>query len=747
MTVENEETVVVTGTFLRMEVDRILGSLSITDDFDQLVDVTCLFDELCSKLKPETIVKDPRFDLFEGTHSLEVDNSKLDSSLIELTAEELEYDLNVAHESPLASVTAIADRLLRCVISWLNEYQTLPTTVLSCRYTESLLSSLIKGTSSGPFWNTGDALYDKVLGSCVLGVCYLAKFVHRLLSAGIVFEEEDLNFNSMGLNAFTNLPEQDVVIKSLIDSLELLETYSDEGLHLVMLKHTLKITLCLVHLEDHLTKYSTETIYLDELIENANFVNSILPQLQLSPPSGSFSTYIQKHRSNQFPPRQITEPPTDYSGFIILAEDIKTVLLVNDAKSALETYQFANLFNKLKQRHVVARILFPLIFIRDDRTILGKFSFTDFYSLHIKEFSAQTPSEPLSSLGGELIQESSNILLEWYQNSSQNTCRYRQGFNRQLILWDSLQAQFESVSSKIHCFWTYFMKLSIMIEFSLKGFDLEIYKPFEAYSIFWYVYYLSCHLVDLLNECQKEIDSNISAIHSMNKKLKKLRAGEKKDQLRFKYRFAMDNEMDQLQTSKQFLNYLLKEANITKSLCLIEVFQFGILKSFHIIDDKNDTPLKFSDERLIHELRFKPFNSIGVPELPEHNAFQKSLKDFTIDQEGPSFDTRLKVLTSSIEEEAQNVNTSIDEIISCIKAGDNNGVLVTGTRLVQELSLEYYSKLKLTSKAIAVNSKVIISTLKKNTEHKDYKVELVHATEGWNYYPIQTLRVKENRRK
>ena len=113
---ENEESVALTGTFLRMEVDRILGSLSITDDFDQLVDVTCFFDELCSKLKPETIVKDPRFDLFEGTHSLEADNSKLDSSPIELTDEELEFDLNVAHESPLSSVTAIADRLLRCVI-------------------------------------------------------------------------------------------------------------------------------------------------------------------------------------------------------------------------------------------------------------------------------------------------------------------------------------------------------------------------------------------------------------------------------------------------------------------------------------------------------------------------------------------------------------------------------------------------------------------------------------------------------
>ncbi|EHN02835.1 Mak10p [Saccharomyces cerevisiae x Saccharomyces kudriavzevii VIN7] len=734
-----------------MEVDNILGSLSITDDFDQLVDVTSLFNELCSKLKPETIVKDPRFDLFEGTHSLEVNNSKLDSSLIELTTEEVEFNWDVAYEPPLASVTAIADRLLRCVISWLNEYQTLPTTVLSCRYTESLLSSLIEGTSAGPFWHTGDDLYDKVLVSCVLGVCYLTKFVQRLLSAGIVFEEEDLNFNSMGFNTFNNLPEQDAIINSIIESLQLLETYSDDSLHLTMLKHILKIMLCLVHLEDHLTNYSTETMHLDELIENANLVNGILPQLQLSPPSGSFSTHIQKHRSNQFPPRKITKLPTDYSGFITISEDIKTVLLVYKADSALETYQFARFFNKLKQRHVIARILFPLIFIRDDRTVLGRFSFTHFYSLHVKEFSAQTPSKLLSNIGSELIQESSNILLEWYQNSSQNTCRYRQGFNRQLILWDSLQAQFEGINPQIYCSWTYFMKLSSMIEFSLKGFDLNIYKPFEAYSMFWYVYYLSHHLESLLKDCQNDIESNVNAIHSMNKKLKKLKAGEKKDQLRLKYRFAMDNEMEQLQTTKQFLNYLLEEVGITKSLCLIEVFQFAILKSFHLIDNKNDVPLKFSNEKLIHNLRFKPFNSIGVPELPEYEVFQQTLKDFTITEEEESaFDIKVERATTFIENEAHKIIASIDEIMRGIKGGDNNGVLVTGTRLVQELSLEYYSKLKHTSKALAVNSKVVIGALKRIIEDKDsdnYRVELIHPADGWNYFPIQTLKVKENRHK
>lgn len=229
-----------------------------------------------------------------------------------------------------------------------------------------------------------------------------------------------------------------------------------------------------------------------------------------------------------------------------------------------------------------------------------------------------------------------------------------------------------------------------------------------------------------------------------------MKAGEKKDQLRLKYRFAMDNEMEQLQATKQFLNYLLKEINITKSLCLIEVFQFAILKSFGLIDNKNSTPSKFSNERLIHNLRFKPFNSIGVPELPEYEVFQQTLKDFVIEEKGAAFDIKLERATNFIETEVRNVVSSIDEIMQGIKGGDNNGVLVTGTRLVQELSLEYYCKLKHTSKALSVNSKVIVNTLKKNIKNKDsheYKVELVHTTEGWNYFPIQTLRIKQDRYK
>lgn len=88
---------------------------------DGLVDVTALFMEMGKKLKPETIVKDSKFNLFDGTHSLEVNNEKLDSTMIQLTPEELQFDVGVAYgeeldastddPSKLDIVIAISDRL------------------------------------------------------------------------------------------------------------------------------------------------------------------------------------------------------------------------------------------------------------------------------------------------------------------------------------------------------------------------------------------------------------------------------------------------------------------------------------------------------------------------------------------------------------------------------------------------------------------------------------------------------------
>ena len=106
-----------TETYKPMSIEDDLKKLSLQDG--ELVDITQQLRTLADRLKPESIIKVPNFNLFEGTHSLEINNEKLDSSLLELRDEELKFDCNVAYGDSdgqqLAFITSCLLYTSRCV--------------------------------------------------------------------------------------------------------------------------------------------------------------------------------------------------------------------------------------------------------------------------------------------------------------------------------------------------------------------------------------------------------------------------------------------------------------------------------------------------------------------------------------------------------------------------------------------------------------------------------------------------------
>lgn len=424
---------------------------------DVFLDITQCLVNLTSVLTPETVVKESTFSLFEGTYALEVCNVKLDSSLIELTEEEVNFDCGVPHgkdeEEQLLYVSSICDRLCRSMMNWLHDYQTLPTTVLSCRYVEELMGKYTKYPLDSLKLldlNTGSVLYDQVLYSCVLGICSLIKFAHTLLQAGVVYEEEDLNCNVMNLDMLSNI-ENTQVIQELEKSLQFLEQHYPNSQHLknivLVFKHLLYLPMFCpkteINISDDISLLQVIPGFLAELDQS-----TFIPKY----PPGCFSKGIQKRRDNNFPPKELFEPKGDeYRSFSSFIDDILTVLSIKDCTSVFEIRQFVWFFNRNKQRNVLARALLPLYLIRDHGYVLDKYPFRIFAEMHLYEFSL-TGTELGSKLkNDELIytelesyfSEISNCLFEWYQNMSQNSCRHRQGFNRQLLVWDSLQASLE----------------------------------------------------------------------------------------------------------------------------------------------------------------------------------------------------------------------------------------------------------------------------------------------------------------
>lgn len=747
------------------------------NNIEDYVDITSLLKELAQKLKPNTIVKSPNFNLLEGTHALEIDNVKLDSSLLNLTEYETSFDCNHAYGKDLSErilfVTGICDKLCRSLMNWLSDYQSLPTTVLSCRYVEWLMVMYTKNPTNNLLscqLTTMEALYDQVLASCVLATCKFINFVEGLLSAGVIFDEEDLNCNSMCLNMLGNVPIS-VVINNVEKSMKLLEGYAG----VTRLSQIVELFYWLLHIPEYRPSFETKSLIgpnpLQKIIEISNLLKET--SINIMYPPGVFSLGIQKRLSNQFPPKNVVHPSgNEFDAFISMSNDILKILQLSSCTSIVEIYQSAWFFNKCRQCHVIARALFPLYLMRDDQTVLGVYSFVDFSQQHLMEFSLCGTSISTEILKNKEIKdkydgfllEISNVLFEWYQNMSQNTCRYRQGFNRQLLMWDSLQATIEQFETELEnveikdeinelnnstllplTSWVYTMKLISMIEFVLKGFELQIYKSWEFGTMYWYSYYLCHHLQSSLERISKFIQQRLKYIHNMSKRLKKLKAGEKKESLKRLYRNLVEYEQPQLNRNLKFISYWLKEVSFIKSISLAQVFQFSSLKSFNIIDNFSSAKENLSTNKLIHNLRFKAFSSIGVPELPTFEIMQSSLDDFTIT--GPMIKNKLKQSMSLMNNELENAKNILESIIKNIETNEKNDpTFDTMTRPVRETSVEWYKSIIQTVTDLKKNGVELVNKLtSKHLLTSELIVDIKFSSDSCKYYPVLLLTSRSNK--
>lgn len=754
----------------------------------QFIDITDHLKALAAKLAPETVVKEATFNLFEGTYALEVCNVKLDTSLIELCPEELEFDCNVPYGDSnngerLDYVTAVCDRLCRSLMNWLHDYQTLPTTVLSCRYVEFLMelytSNPVSSLQSFQGLRTRDPLYDQVLCSFVIGVCSFIKFTSKVLKDGGVYEEEDLNCNVMSLDMLSGVDTKEV-IDLLNSSLQLLVQSYSESTHLQKLVDLVKHLLHLpnYHYPSCQSSVSSDLLPLQKSLDIiSSLVQDDYTTKQHSYPPGCFSKGIQKRRDNNFPPKDLFEPKGDeYVSYTEFMRDIIAALSVKDCNTAFEIRQYVWFFNRIRQRTVMARALLQSYLIRED-TILDKFRFNTFKDMHLYEFSLAGTAlyDVISSREQttdrdnmiEALNELSYCLLRWYQNMPQNSCRHRQGFNRLLLDWDSVQAQFEQYETQWQSMgivdsitnmgniplmpvstWIYTTKLLMMIEFTLEGFHLEVYKPWESFTQYWFCYYLSSHLESNLKRLHEFLLQKISYILNYNKRIKKLKAGEKKENAKARYRHLIDNVLPQLRLNERTVNFFFMKCTIFKSLSLAQVFQFALLKSFNVIDSKNDVSTRFSSDRLIHKLRFKTFSSIGIPEIPTFEQFQKSLNDFVI--EPPSIHSKIPKLLNFMNTELESAKSALSTIIQTIETGETDDSPVsTGTKHVKEPALQWYKSMLNSTVALSVNASVLKTKLSEDLKshdlHATYDVELKFTPNGCYYFPLLTISPKKAR--
>ena len=656
------------------------------------------------------------FNLLEGTRALEMLNPNLDTGLITLLDEEIAFDSG--RPQLIDSVIAVQNRLLHLLPSWLNN-SSLPLTVLSCRYVQTLLEnyaffrdgslsqrcSLVDRRLQGSQWQHHDTvistdsleyqLVHKVLKLFIIG---LAKFVGITLdiAMNVLYEEEDITTRTAGLDFLGEISTV-AVLDELNHTIEwILASDIESGADVLISQLKLVLRLnqlnsvfsLLVPLFEESQKGITPSFdFLSDGTELVDKLSSI--EYNQSCPGGAFSRFIQLDRENKTIPVEVYEiaPVEAWKSIRSLFQSVQG-FVVNSHKicnyNQLINFLRYDISTSAVDMNIIARGIFQLYVIRDDRTILGCPNITvSNYSIdNIENVVGKNTDllylddSSLSSVKPELKHQLKDRLQQMLQDlescvyhnvtvHASNVCRQQQLMSKSLVLWDTLQVSWESF--EVECFqlckignelpsgdlgmavssYVYFTKLQAMIDLALNGVNLELYKDFEIYLIYWYVAYLIQLIVEhLTGRIDLIIEGKIAYIEKTHpKKIKKFKAGPKKQQLKELQLYYQNKILPQLVQTRDYNRIFLTNSLVAMNNFLDAICVFLMIISNLGICDFRDGPKSSltSMEDMFH-FRMKPWSSIGVPSLPTYAQYINSFKALGLDEAPDKFQSALSLI-------------------------------------------------------------------------------------------------------
>ncbi|KAH3673258.1 hypothetical protein WICMUC_003717 [Wickerhamomyces mucosus] len=597
------------------------------------------------------VVKSDKFNLFQGTHALEIGNDKLDTGLIQLSLEEIEFDCSKARS--LKEVLWLSDSIFRSTFVWLQN-SSLSVTLFSCRYVEELLlnykANVRAGLESCKFNQDkkSNVLIDKIFRSVILGILNFVRLSLTISQGGVLYEEEDINTTTMNLD-----------IISLVDSTDIAKEIEFSINYLVQNYRTDKDSQLLIQILTILMNFLDIPYYMSVKIPNNNNNNSspfdlsIFDKLldlskslsqnlnylnSLDEIKGCYSMGIQKRLDNSSPPKELSSYKLeDYSSLTLLINDFIQIFQITQRSIPLDVLNYVKNFSNTSH-HVISRSIFALFLIRDDTSILGEESTKDFIKREIIEFNGYG-SETFNSKNNllinsqldEFLNQLSVGYLEYFQMMNQNPCRQRQFLQKLILVFDSLQVNSENLEIKFQetfklndlfienkeltpalplTSWIYYKKLIMMVEIVLKGFELELYNIWEFLEMYWYVWYLIENLLELLNR-----------IKSYNEyKLQKLNKSSK----------SFNLDQNSIINSIKFINFEIIHYETIKHLSLLQALNLKNLYKFHHLKSPK---FPYANLEILFDLRLKPFKSIGLPNLPRYEEFIKfQIEELSIDE-------------------------------------------------------------------------------------------------------------------
>lgn len=691
---------------------------------DMFEDITeTLWDSVRESLMTQ-VVHNQAFLLLEWTRALEVGNIKLDTGMLTVTPEEAAFNTELPRQPK--EVIGLMHKLLRGYIAWLENHS-LTVTVLSCRYVQNILESyykeseqtfgqpeldrivfkiprLIENTEMDKS-SQDYLLVNKVLRAFVLGLCKMIDSTINM-ARWVLNEAEDITSRNLDKDALFGIGKEysedsrpfidffhafdlDLIFEEIDDSIiwiKALKIPTESANRIIAYLNLIKqmnqlFSLMEINFEIDCKQPKNDINFLEEGIENLSPLlqfDETIKEDDDNVPTGSFSRFVQTTINNSNIPLELQLTQDVHSKIVRMFRDIKHYI---DSAFDIETTEQLSNFLRYDISHsinpeysVLARGLFQMVLIREDRLVLGSKVTVDgtlvrplmvrllveslvgspclIFEPDIWVPGIQGKPDHIQSVRAQVlellvpvIQEIGSVLYHDLSLAANNRCRQRQLTNRSIILWDAAQVQCEQFEVAMWDFaqigdeiadangeatvglpllsWVYYCKICRMLDLGYMALELDIYDPsklFECEILWWYLGYLEGLVVDhLKGRIRLLIDTKIRFIEVvLPKRIKKLKAGAKKNDLRTQHQKAVANELPNLLELRRYHDeFLIPQHELMQQMC-------NIARDWclYVMNEvKMAVPTGRTNMRLIYQLRMKAWTSIGVPEMPSYEQY------------------------------------------------------------------------------------------------------------------------------
>lgn len=638
------------------------------------------------------VAASPHFDMLDGARAVEMGNPKLDTGLIALTPDDLAFDTCAAQN--LATVASVMDAIFVSYMSWLSGLSLLVTVLsiryvldfLENYNAHPVVASVgfvnyrLHGSEFVRGHTYEENLVNIVLRGFVVGMCKHIGFC-RSVGTSVLYDEEDLTTRSMDFDFLSQ-----VTPEAAVAEIEKAEAWiattgklPSDALLGVCLKY-LQFAKLLVRLEHLLVVqvklFAATAVPIQCLASATDILHDLAAYTVTELPKGAVSRFVQLDCNNKHIPCanysiSREQAITSFNTFASCVQEFVDHLTSVQNVGQLDTLiRFTIGPNMTGEYPVIARGLLQLFLIRDDKSVAGldesigtisirlmeRFSTCGNSIFKPDEWNIQGKGNPeelrANSLTkvSQLIDDVENAMYQKLSACSNNRCRQRQLNNRNIVVWDLLQFNAERIEQEVHeigigdkldpalvepalgiSLFVYHQKLEVMVDVALSGFEQHLYKPFEAADMFYYAAYLSqITYSHLTNRVQSVNEGKLASITALSKKLKKLKAGPKKDQLRRTIRHMEDVVAPQVRSNMAYIRQYVAPSNQALFMvCYAVSNAIEAMHSFSLLPTTDTDALV--DRETLFNLRMKPWSSVGVPELPTFAMLEKRKKPYRVD--------------------------------------------------------------------------------------------------------------------